>query len=37
MSDRDVLGRVMRPIDAVAEVGPLCQRLMAMQYAGRDE
>lgn len=37
MGDRDILGRVVWPVDAVAEVGPLCQRLMAMQYAGRYE
>lgn len=37
MGDRNVLSGVVRPVDAITEVGPLCQRLMAMQYAGRDE
>lgn len=37
MGHSDILGRVVGPVDAVAEVGPLCQRLMAMQYAGRNE
>ena len=37
MGDRDILGGIVGPVDAIAEVGPLCQRLMAMQYAGRDE
>lgn len=37
MGDGDILGGVVRPVDAVTQVGPLCQRLMAMQYAGRDE
>lgn len=35
MGDREILGRVVGPVDAVADVGDVGERLEAVQHAGR--